>query len=140
MFIKDISSISEVTMACLSQLYFNSLRPFHLKDYTISFNLRHFWNDKRLTFNETEAGVTTLNSGPDFAGKIWLPDTYFVNSKEVKVQMTATTERDLLLRISNNGDVLYGSRQVNRINISIDNLIFISMSTKCINVEKHNVL
>ena len=51
-----------------------------------------------------------MTVGPEFAKLIWLPDTYITNSKEVKGQMTAATDRDLLIEIKANGDITYSTR------------------------------
>lgn len=80
------------------------------QDYTIDIVVRHYWNDRRLSFNASQAVTSDLLLGHDFANKIWLPDTYFSNGKTVDFQRTSTTEPSILLRINSSGDVLYSTR------------------------------
>jgi hypothetical protein len=92
----------------------NSIFSYHflIKDYTIDFYFRQLWNDERLAFNFSP-NLTELRVGADFAKKIWVPDTFFVNGKQVSLHISTTTDTNTLLRIKSNGDVLYSLRLKN---------------------------
>ena len=73
-------------------------------DYRIDLFLRQSWRDPRLRHGFHEA-LTIDNSMTD---NIWLPDTYFVNSKTSKFHRVTVPNK--LLRISPNGTVWYVTR------------------------------
>ncbi|CAG2173117.1 unnamed protein product [Oppiella nova] len=73
MYINDISAVSEVMM-----------------DYTLDFYIRQLWTDERLTYNSTT--VSQLILGAEFAKKIWIPDTFFINGKQVSLHISTTTD------------------------------------------------
>ena len=79
------------------------------KDFTVDFYLRQLWNDKRLAYNASK-GITQLSVGSEFTKKIWVPDTYFVNGKQVSHHISTSTDTNTLLRIKANGDILYSIR------------------------------
>ncbi|CAG2168954.1 unnamed protein product, partial [Oppiella nova] len=91
MYINDISAVSEVMM-----------------DYTLDFYIRQLWTDERLTYNSTT--VSQLILGAEFAKKIWIPDTFFINGKQVSLHISTTTDSNVLLRIQPNGHILYSLR------------------------------
>lgn len=75
-----------------------------LQDYKLDFFLRQLWNDPRLKhdWNETLALSNTM------LDKIWVPDTYFENSKSSKFHKVTMVNK--LLSISPNGGVHYNAR------------------------------
>ena len=81
-----------------------------MKEFTIDLVVRHYWNDPRLSFNVTDTGVNKLILGQEFVKKIWIPDTFFVNGKDMKLHTTSTYEPTTLLRITSTGDILYSTR------------------------------
>ena len=46
----------------------------------------------------------------DFAEKIWVPDTFFANDKYAYLH--DVTEKNKMIKIFGNGDIIYGMRQV----------------------------
>lgn len=71
-------------------------------DFTTDFYFRQKWYDPRLEF-EPVGEVDELCVGAEFAGKIWLPDTFFANEKTATFH-TATTE-NTFIRIAHTGRV-----------------------------------
>ncbi|EDO37555.1 predicted protein [Nematostella vectensis] len=73
-------------------------------DYRMDFFLRQLWRDPRLKhrFDDTLALSNTM------LDKIWVPDTYFVNSKMSKFHSVTTINK--MLSISPDGLVHYNSR------------------------------
>ncbi|XP_012368041.1 gamma-aminobutyric acid receptor subunit gamma-1 [Octodon degus] len=74
-------------------------------EYTIDIIFAQTWFDSRLKFNSTMK-VLMLNS--NMVGKIWIPDTFFRNSRKSDAHWITTPNR--LLRIWNDGRVLYTLR------------------------------
>ena len=74
------------------------------KDYKLDFFLRQLWNDPRLKhdWNKTLALSNTM------LDKIWVPDTYFENSKSSKFHKVTMVNK--LLSISPDGGVHYNAR------------------------------
>ena len=77
---------------------------FFCQDYKLDFFLRQLWNDPRLKHNRNE----TLAVSNSMLDKIWLPDTYFENSKSS--QFHKVTMINKLLSISPDGGVHYNAR------------------------------
>ena len=75
-------------------------------DYTITMYLNQYWKDDRLNFSPEENKVLTLSG--DFAEKIWVPDTFFVNEKTAHTH--ETTVENSFLRILHTGEVLRSIR------------------------------
>ncbi|XP_064601416.1 glycine receptor subunit alpha-2-like [Liolophura sinensis] len=82
----------------------SSINEIHMQ-YTLDVYFRQSWNDPRLKFNDTDKPI---NTGPNYANKLWLPDPYFMNSKEETFH--TVTLPNVLLRIFPNGDVFYSQR------------------------------
>ncbi|KAK2513669.1 Gabrg1 [Columba guinea] len=76
-----------------------------LKEYTIDIIFAQTWYDSRLKFNSSMK-VLMLNS--NMVGKIWIPDTFFRNSRKSDAHWITTPNR--LLRIWSDGRVLYTLR------------------------------
>ncbi|XP_063706317.1 gamma-aminobutyric acid receptor subunit beta-like [Culicoides brevitarsis] len=74
-------------------------------DYTITMYLNQYWRDERLAFSGSNDLITLAG---DFAEKIWVPDTFFANDKNSFLH--DVTERNKLVRISGDGQVIYGMR------------------------------
>ena len=89
--INDISSISETSL-----------------DFQVDFSIRHFWNDHRLQF-EVKNNISEIPLEEQFTQKIWLPGTFFKDSKKFKVLKTVFTEGTTLIRVSSNEDILYST-------------------------------
>ncbi|XP_078720925.1 gamma-aminobutyric acid receptor subunit gamma-2-like isoform X1 [Lampetra fluviatilis] len=90
-----------------TDIYVNSIGPVSAinMEYTIDIFFAQTWFDSRLRFNSSMK-VLRLNS--NMVGKIWIPDTFFRNSKQADAHWITTPNQ--LLRISNNGKVLYTLR------------------------------
>lgn len=72
----------------------------------MDFFLRQLWYDPRLAHKAN----TTFTISNKILDKIWLPDTYFVNSKSSKFHKVTT--QNTLLSISGDGLVHYNTRLV----------------------------
>ena len=83
--------------------FFTSCSNFS-KDYKLDFFLRQLWTDPRLShdWNQTLALSNTM------LDKIWVPDTYFENSKSSKFHKVTMVNK--LLSISPDGGVHYNAR------------------------------
>lgn len=75
------------------------------QEYTIDIFFAQTWYDRRLKFNST---IKVLRLNSNMVGKIWIPDTFFRNSKKADAHWITTPNR--MLRIWNDGRVLYTLR------------------------------
>ena len=75
-----------------------------LKDYNLDFFLRQLWKDPRLKHDWND----TLDLSNTMLDKIWVPDTYFENSKSSKFHKVTMVNK--LLSISPDGGVHYNAR------------------------------
>ncbi|ETE65226.1 Gamma-aminobutyric acid receptor subunit gamma-2, partial [Ophiophagus hannah] len=101
---------SDVTLILngLLEGYDNKLRPDiggESVEYTIDIFFAQTWYDRRLRFNST---IKVLRLNSNMVGKIWIPDTFFRNSKKADAHWITTPNR--MLRIWNDGRVLYTLR------------------------------
>ncbi|XP_032738143.1 gamma-aminobutyric acid receptor subunit rho-3 isoform X2 [Lontra canadensis] len=87
--VESIDSISEVNM-----------------DFTMTFYLRHYWKDERLSFLSTTNKSMTFDHR--LIKKIWVPDIFFVHSKRSFIH--DTTVENIMLRIYPDGNVLFSLR------------------------------
>ncbi|XP_063166543.1 gamma-aminobutyric acid receptor subunit gamma-1 [Candoia aspera] len=90
-----------------TDVYVNSIGPVDPinMEYTIDIIFAQTWYDSRLKFNSS-IKVLMLNS--NMVGKIWIPDTFFRNSRKSDAHWITTPNR--LLRIWSDGRVLYTLR------------------------------
>ena len=79
--------------------------PTLLQEYTIDIFFAQTWYDSRLKFNSSMK-LLMLNS--NMVGKIWIPDTFFRNSRKSDAHWITTPNR--LLRLWSNGRVMYTLR------------------------------
>ncbi|KAJ6653544.1 hypothetical protein lerEdw1_009124 [Lerista edwardsae] len=88
-------------------IYVNSIGPVSVihMEYTIDIFFAQTWYDRRLRFNSTLQALT-LNT--NMVSRIWIPDTFFRNSKRADSHWITTPNQ--LLRIWNDGKVLYTLR------------------------------
>uniref|UniRef100_A0A8B9ZPR8 Gamma-aminobutyric acid type A receptor subunit alpha3 n=1 Tax=Anas zonorhyncha TaxID=75864 RepID=A0A8B9ZPR8_9AVES len=96
-------SVTEVK----TDIYVTSFGPVSDTDmeYTIDIFFAQTWYDRRLRFNSTLKALT-LNT--NMVSRIWIPDTFFRNSKRADSHWITTPNQ--LLRIWNDGKVLYTLR------------------------------
>ncbi|XP_012622461.2 gamma-aminobutyric acid receptor subunit rho-3 [Microcebus murinus] len=87
--VESIDSISEVNM-----------------DFTMTFYLRHYWKDERLSFPSTTNKSMTFDHR--LIRKIWVPDIFFVHSKRSFIH--DTTMENIMLRVYPDGNVLFSLR------------------------------
>ncbi|XP_004391734.1 PREDICTED: gamma-aminobutyric acid receptor subunit rho-3 [Odobenus rosmarus divergens] len=87
--VESIDSISEVNM-----------------DFTMTFYLRHYWKDERLSFPSTTNKSMTFDHR--LIKKIWVPDIFFVHSKRSFIH--DTTVENMMLRVYPDGNVLFSLR------------------------------
>ncbi|POI35886.1 hypothetical protein CIB84_000365 [Bambusicola thoracicus] len=80
------------------------------EEYTIDIFFAQTWYDRRLRFNSTLKALT-LNT--NMVSRIWIPDTFFRNSKRADSHWITTPNQ--LLRIWNDGKVLYTLRYVQKV-------------------------
>ncbi|KAF7696622.1 hypothetical protein HF521_005040 [Silurus meridionalis] len=92
-----------------TDMFVNSIGPVNAinMEYTIDIFFAQTWYDRRLKFNSTMK-VLRLNS--NMVGKIWIPDTFFRNSKKADAHWITTPNR--MLRIWNDGRILYTLRRL----------------------------
>uniref|UniRef100_A0A8C6X2K6 Gamma-aminobutyric acid receptor subunit gamma-3 n=1 Tax=Naja naja TaxID=35670 RepID=A0A8C6X2K6_NAJNA len=90
-----------------TDMYVNSIGPVNAinMEYTIDIFFAQTWYDRRLRFNST---IKVLRLNSNMVGKIWIPDTFFRNSKKADAHWITTPNR--MLRIWNDGRVLYTLR------------------------------
>uniref|UniRef100_A0A4W3IJC7 Gamma-aminobutyric acid type A receptor subunit gamma2 n=1 Tax=Callorhinchus milii TaxID=7868 RepID=A0A4W3IJC7_CALMI len=90
-----------------TDMYINSIGPVNAlnMEYTIDIFFAQTWYDRRLKFNSSMK-VLRLNS--NMVGKIWIPDTFFRNSRKADAHWITTPNR--MLRIWNDGRILYTLR------------------------------
>ncbi|KAG5682912.1 hypothetical protein PVAND_012230 [Polypedilum vanderplanki] len=74
-------------------------------DYSMDCYFRQYWRDKRLSF---KSPIKSLSLSIKLLERIWKPDTYFYNAK--KSHIHTITVPNKLLRLSDNGDILYSMR------------------------------
>ncbi|XP_036406593.1 gamma-aminobutyric acid receptor subunit gamma-1-like [Megalops cyprinoides] len=74
-------------------------------EYTIDIFFAQTWYDSRLKFNST---MKLLMPNSNMVGKIWIPDTFFRNSRKSDAHWITTPNR--LLRLWSNGRVMYTLR------------------------------
>ncbi|XP_057715924.1 gamma-aminobutyric acid receptor subunit gamma-1 isoform X2 [Corythoichthys intestinalis] len=88
-------------------VYVNSIGPVDPinMEYTIDIFFAQTWYDGRLKFNSSMK-LLMLNS--NMVGKIWIPDTFFRNSRKSDAHWITTPNR--LLRLWSNGRVMYTLR------------------------------
>ncbi|XP_026355742.2 gamma-aminobutyric acid receptor subunit rho-3 [Ursus arctos] len=87
--VESIDSISEVNM-----------------EFTMTFYLRHYWKDERLSFPSTTNKSMTFDHR--LIKKIWVPDIFFVHSKRSFIHDTIV--ENLMLRVYPDGNVLFSLR------------------------------
>nr|XP_020455043.1 gamma-aminobutyric acid receptor subunit gamma-1-like isoform X4 [Monopterus albus] len=90
-------------------VYVNSIGPVDPinMEYTIDIFFAQTWYDSRLKFNSSMK-LLMLNS--NMVGKIWIPDTFFRNSRKSDAHWITTPNR--LLRLWSNGRVMYTLRGI----------------------------
>ncbi|CAG2177347.1 unnamed protein product, partial [Oppiella nova] len=100
LFVMDIYGLSDIDM-----------------DYTIDLYLRQWWTDSRLQFNGT---VKTINLGPDYIKKIWIPDTFIANSRQITHHNSAGSNPNTVLSITSDGLLFYSTRLIIVANCPMD--------------------
>nr|XP_003463355.1 gamma-aminobutyric acid receptor subunit rho-3 [Cavia porcellus] len=75
-------------------------------DFTMTFYLRHYWKDERLSFPSTTNKSMTFDHR--LIEKIWVPDIFFVHSKRSFIH--DTTMGNIMLRVHPDGNVLFSLR------------------------------
>ncbi|XP_073999956.1 gamma-aminobutyric acid receptor subunit alpha-6 [Rhodnius prolixus] len=88
MLIKSMGPVSELDM-----------------DYSMDCYFRQYWRDPRLSFL---GPIQSLSLSIKMLERIWRPDTYFYNGKHSYVHTITVPNK--LLRISQEGDILYSMR------------------------------
>ncbi|KAM6313387.1 gamma-aminobutyric acid receptor subunit gamma-1 isoform 1-T1 [Aegotheles albertisi] len=99
-YVNSIGPVDPINMATHRMLY-----QVFILEYTIDIIFAQTWYDSRLKFNSSMK-VLMLNS--NMVGKIWIPDTFFRNSRKSDAHWITTPNR--LLRIWSDGRVLYTLR------------------------------
>ncbi|KAL7030184.1 hypothetical protein ACKWTF_006564 [Chironomus riparius] len=74
-------------------------------DYSMDCYFRQYWRDKRLSF---KSPFKELSLSIKMLERMWKPDTYFYNAK--KSHIHTITVPNKLLRLSEDGDILYSMR------------------------------
>ncbi|XP_061753036.1 glycine receptor, alpha 4b isoform X2 [Nerophis ophidion] len=110
-FINSFGSITETTM-----------------DYRLNVFLRQQWNDPRLA--NKEYPDDSLDLDPSMLDSIWKPDLFFANEKGANFHEVTTDNK--LLRIFQNGNVLYSIRLTLTLSCPMDLKNFPMDSQTCI--------
>ncbi|KAF0038180.1 hypothetical protein F2P81_008664 [Scophthalmus maximus] len=110
-FINSFGSITETTM-----------------DYRLNVFLRQQWNDPRLAYKEYPDD--SLDLDPSMLDSIWKPDLFFANEKGANFHEVTTDNK--LLRIFQNGNVLYSIRLTLTLSCPMDLKNFPMDSQMCI--------
>ncbi|XP_040181825.1 gamma-aminobutyric acid receptor subunit delta isoform X2 [Rana temporaria] len=84
-------------------------------EYTMTVFLRQSWRDERLSYNHTNK---TLGFDSRFVEKLWLPDTFIVNSKNAWFH--DVTVENKLIRLQPDGVILYSSRITSTVSCDMD--------------------
>ncbi|KAJ7355059.1 hypothetical protein OS493_028276 [Desmophyllum pertusum] len=101
-------------------------------DYKLDFFLRQLWTDPRLRHSWND----TLALSNNMLDKIWVPDTYFENSKSSKFHKVTMANK--LLSISPDGGVHYNARVTVRASCPMDLRLFPFDQQKCnLNIESY---
>lgn len=89
----------------LDSLAYNWDFPFSRQDYTITMFFYQTWKDPRLAYHETDQNLTL-----DYRmlEKLWVPDCYFLNSKDSYVHDMTVENR--MFQLHPDGTVRYGIR------------------------------
>ncbi|XP_059487384.1 gamma-aminobutyric acid receptor alpha-like [Neocloeon triangulifer] len=74
-------------------------------EYSMDCYFRQYWRDPRLSF---QGPIQSLSLNIKMLERIWRPDTYFYNGKNSYVHTITVPNK--LLRLSQNGDILYSMR------------------------------
>jgi hypothetical protein len=77
------------------------------QDYSMDCYFRQYWRDSRLSFL---GPIKNLSLSIKMLERIWRPDTYFYNGKHSYVHTITVPNK--LLRITQEGDILYSMRSV----------------------------
>nr|XP_028571132.1 gamma-aminobutyric acid receptor subunit gamma-4 isoform X3 [Podarcis muralis] len=111
-YVNSIGPVSVIHMGSHSSIlldYFDcpflNVHSMLFEEYTIDIFFAQTWYDRRLRFNSTLKALT-LNT--NMVSRIWIPDTFFRNSKRADSHWITTPNQ--LLRIWNDGKVLYTLR------------------------------
>lgn len=91
----------------LSDRGFNVVWKLFRQDYSMDCYFRQSWRDSRLSFL---GPIKSLSLSIKMLERIWRPDTYFYNGKHSYVHTITVPNK--LLRISQDGDILYSMRFV----------------------------
>jgi gamma-aminobutyric acid receptor subunit beta len=83
---------------------FDSISEVNM-DYTVTLHLNQYWRDDRLVFGNQSEEMTLTG---EIIDKFWLPDTFFPNDKSAYLH--DVTEKNKMIRINGNGEILYGMR------------------------------
>lgn len=83
---------------------FDSISEVNM-DYTLTVYLNQYWRDDRLVFGDADEEITLTG---EIIEKFWLPDTFFPNDKSAYLH--DVTEKNKMIRLSGNGDILYAMR------------------------------
>lgn len=101
-------------------------------DYKLDFFLRQLWTDPRLRHDWND----TLALSNNMLDKIWVPDTYFENSKSSKFHKVTMVNK--LLSISPDGGVHYNARVTVRASCPMDLRLFPFDQQHCnLNIESY---
>uniref|UniRef100_A0A2K6EPG0 Gamma-aminobutyric acid receptor subunit epsilon n=1 Tax=Propithecus coquereli TaxID=379532 RepID=A0A2K6EPG0_PROCO len=106
----------------------NSLGPLSILDmeYTIDIIFYQTWYDERLRYNDT---FETLVLNGNVVSQVWIPDTFFKNSKRTQVHVI--TMPNQMIRIHKDGKVLYTIRMTIDAGCSLHMLKFPMDSHSC---------
>ncbi|KAM7313705.1 glycine receptor subunit alpha-3-like [Ixodes scapularis] len=91
-------------------MHINTLGPLNANDldYDMDMYLRLAWKDPRLSMRRFGINRTLTLNGQHLLSRMWKPDLFFVNAKEVRTH--SVTIPNELLQLSPDGDILISIR------------------------------
>lgn len=75
-----LAELKKMMMIMMMVKFFFFLVSFLLQDYTLTMYFQQSWKDKRLSYSGIPLNLTLDNRVAD---QLWVPDTYFLNDKEI---------------------------------------------------------
>ncbi|EDO28541.1 predicted protein, partial [Nematostella vectensis] len=85
------------------------------QEYSVDMYLGQFWQDPRLAFGLDRYIIL----GGEATDKLWVPDTFFVNSMESKLQSMMFTNKKVWISLMN-GTLMLSARLVTRNSCKFD--------------------
>ncbi|CAG7816065.1 unnamed protein product [Allacma fusca] len=128
---KNLSPTEILADIVLVEFTILHIRDFNEKnqDFTMELNIRMFWKDRRFKTIIAPENTTFVAIDPDVADKIWLPDVFIDNIKEVS--QPALSSKPLSLRLYNGSNIRYSSTITIKMACDMDFLFYPADTQRC---------